>query len=225
MAFPENVVFDLDGTLVDSFTGIECSLGYAFRTLQLPAPIIDRSRVGISLKQLLLEIAPNESLETRRRLEQEFRSHYDQTGYSMSVSFPGVERLLRRLTMSRRRAYLCTMKPTLSAKGIVQLLGWTGFFYGILGSDSLDVGEPTKEALLRRLLEMNKLRKVDSAYVGDYPTDVLAARANGICSIAVTYGYGSYHELCAVSPDFICKNVEDLSLLLQNNRRIAQKCE
>ena len=214
-------MFDLDGTLIDSFAGVEASLVHAFQELGLPAPTMERSMVGISLKDLLRQTAGDAGTGTHVRLEKQFRVHYDSKGYALSVPFPGVESLLRQLTGGGAGVYVCTMKPTYAATRIVALLGWSDLFGDTLGGDSLGRGAATKSSLLRYFLQKNGLAKADTAYIGDYPTDVLAARENGIHSIAVEYGYGSYRELSAAGPDFMCRNVEELSELLLTNERTA----
>src|SRR6202034_670077 len=68
----------------------------------------------------------------------------------------------------------------------------------------------SKTALLRRLLEEQSLDPSTTYMVGDRKFDIEAARANGVTSIAVTYGYGTAEELASARPDYTCHAVEDV---------------
>jgi phosphoglycolate phosphatase len=123
--------------------------------------------------------------------------------------YPAIPQLLADLNAAGRRLFIATSKPTVYALPILKHFGLDGQFAAIYGSE-LDGRRADKRALLAHILEIERLQASEIVMVGDRKHDIIGARANGIRSIGVTYGYGSEAELKEAGADLLCASVDAL---------------
>jgi phosphoglycolate phosphatase len=134
---------------------------------------------------------------------------YDATGWAENSVYPGVPAVLQSLQASGWQLFVCTSKREDFAARILEKFNLSRYFLAVY-ADTAGSLHHTKTALLRRLLEEQSLDVATTFMVGDRNFDMEAARANGVTSIAVTYGYGTSEELASARPDHTCYAVEDL---------------
>jgi phosphoglycolate phosphatase len=117
--------------------------------------------------------------------------------------------MLESLEASGWRLFLCTSKRDDFTLRILDKFALRRYFSAVY-ADTAGSLHHSKTALLRRLLEEQSLDPATTYMVGDRNFDIEAARANGVTSVAVTYGYGTSEELESARPDHTCHAVEDL---------------
>lgn len=105
--------------------------------------------------------------------------------------------------------FVATSKPEPFAIRIVERFGMLGFFDAIHGS-ALTGERADKSELLAHVIATENVDPRDAVMIGDRSHDVVAARANGMCSVGVTWGYGSKAELNDAGADVVCSSVDDL---------------
>lgn len=190
------IVFDLDGTLVDSLPDILTSFLHAFDEVGLPAPSESAvaSTLGQPLEAMYGAFAPAERVDA---LCQSYRAHYDAHMTDRSRPFPGVPELLAELG---RRGYLravASTKRTATAFRLAEATGLTGLLDHVEGSDAGPY-KPAPDVVLRALEAVGG-RGV--WMVGDTAGDVLAGRAAGLRTYAVTWGTHGAETLASARPD------------------------
>lgn len=204
-----NLLFDLDGTLTDPRLGIVRSIVYALNELGHPAPPeedLDRW-IGPPLIDSFQELL-GDRVEAARAVDS-FRSRYGDSGLYENSVYPGIEDALRELSSAGARLFVATSKPEPFAIRIVEKFGLARYFDAVHGS-VLTGERADKSDLLAHILMFENLQARASVMIGDRSHDIVAARANGLRSIGVTWGYGSEAELVAAGADSICSSVEGL---------------
>ena len=190
------VLFDLDGTIVDSATDIMASLAHAFTEMGLPVPADDvlRSYVGPPLLDSLRMTAGFTDAEAWEALNV-YRDHYGEHLLASPV-FPGVAGVLERLHAAGVPIALATSKPESMARAVLDHNNLTKYFTVIAGA-SEDEERSTKADVVAHALRGLREAGVDtdsSVMVGDRGYDTLGALANGVPTILVEWGYGSPAE-------------------------------
>ncbi len=210
MMMRRSAIFDLDGTLTDSKPGI---LGCLTKALEAHGVAWTGSLdwfIGPPAEQSWRRLMPDGDDDARRAaLRHDYRLCYDATGWAENSVYPGVHVVLQSLQASGWQLFVCTSKREDFALRILEKFALSRYFLALY-ADTAGSLDHTKTALLRRLLEEQSLDPVTTLMVGDRNFDIEAARANGVTSIAVTYGYGTSEELESAHPDHTCNAVEDL---------------
>lgn len=208
MRFPV-VLFDLDGTLVDSGPIILASYKHATRTvLELDVP--DAELMALVGGPGLLEQMRQFSEERADELVSVYRAHNEPLHAGL-LAFPGIEAALRLLKEQGRRLGVVTAKRRPTVELAFDSVRIGDLFDVVVGSDDTDRHKPEPEPILRAL-ELLGASAGDAAYVGDSPYDVAAARAAGVHAVWVSWG-GIHDEeriLQGEHPDAIVCSVEEL---------------
>lgn len=187
-----NVIFDLDGTLVDSLPGIEQSARAAIALVLPDAPMPDlRAVIGPPIATMFARLWPELAPETMERLVAEFRAHYVATGCLASTPFPGVPETLLELHSEGRTLFVLTNKPAAPTRKILGHLGLERFFNASLSPDSVTLPFGSKPEGARLLMRAFGLEPEVTALVGDGADDSASAAACGFLFIAAGYGYGN----------------------------------
>ncbi|NJK91015.1 MAG: HAD family hydrolase [Blastochloris sp.] len=196
MRFP-HLIFDLDGTLIDSLPGIQRSLSVALGKV-LPARELPDLKpwVGPPLRSMLGRIWPDLSEAKLGELLQEFRTHYDAEGFLASEPYRGAEEILSGIRESGSTLFLLTNKPALPTERILEFLDWKRHFSSVYCPDSHGKVFESKELGARLLVEAEGLAPNPDclALVGDSLDDARAAQSCGAFFIAAQYGYGKVTE-------------------------------
>jgi phosphoglycolate phosphatase len=196
-----NVIFDLDGTLIDSKPGIVAGLRHALRRMghELPAGAALDWAIGPPLVDALAAILRPLGDDRAEEAARHYRAWYGETGLFDATVYPGIPDLLDRLTQRGLTLFVGTAKRTDFARRVLDHFGLARHFRAVYGSQ--EPGRFDRKALLlHHVLQVEGLSVTETVVVGDREHDVIAARANGLRMIAVTYGYGSREELCSAGP-------------------------
>lgn len=188
------IVFDLDGTLVDSYEPIAESLNHARAQAGRPALAIEtvRASVGRGLETLIAEHVGAEHVETGVRA---FRERYAEV-YDRTRILPGVRPTLRRLAERGLSMTVASNKPARFGEAIVRRLGLAPYICDVEGPDRAGVTKPDP-LLIRRCLRSMRLAPEQAVYVGDMVLDVESAARAGLRVILVAGGSSSLAELRA----------------------------
>jgi phosphoglycolate phosphatase len=203
-------IFDLDGTISDPLVGIGRSLNYALQHYGY-APIAESEVppfIGPPIDQTFRSIVGNSSPQHIAALVSKYRERYADVGYTENVPYPGVPEALRALDAADIPLALCTSKRGDFAESILSLFGIRQCFRFISGGD---IGV-RKVNQLASLLSDGVIAK-SSTMIGDRAVDILAARENGLNSVAVLWGYGSLEELRGVAPGALLEFPHELLAL------------
>jgi phosphoglycolate phosphatase len=192
MSLFEHVIFDFDGTLVDSAPGITRSINAALESCGMAPAQSDLARlIGPPLRTILATVSAVTEPDALDRLERSFRSHYDSGGWRRTVCQPGVPKMLRHLLNSGTTLWMVTNKPSLATGKILGELQLAGLFREVACRDSRTPPFRCKAEMLIDLLQRNRLDRAQSLMVGDTAEDWQAAETAGITCVVVPHGYGS----------------------------------
>lgn len=192
MARYQHIIFDLDGTLIDSAPAILASFREAFAQAGLaPVRAIDDSIIGPPLTETLQLLAGSHDPALIARLSEAFKASYDSEGYKATAAFDGVGALLASLAGAGRTLSIATNKRIHPTRLILDHLGWRRHFTHIYALDRFPVRLPDKAAMIGRLLADQGIPHAEAIYIGDRSEDGESADANGLPFVAVTWGYGS----------------------------------
>ncbi|MCL2018950.1 MAG: HAD family hydrolase [Oscillospiraceae bacterium] len=207
------VIFDFDGTLIDSSEDVRCSLEYAAEQSGVPAKSKSRIRqidLALPPRDIWREIGGEESRFEQFR--QELKNHYlVLNDFKNTAPYPGIITLLNTLLKKGCDMYIVTNKSFTATDMLVHKLKMQHFFSMWYSPDGPSNQNADKTAVLSRLKE--KLGNKNAVYIGDSHTDIEAAAANGIPSIGVLYGDGDPRRGNA-SPNELASDVESLFPLL-----------
>lgn len=218
MSIYKNIVFDLDGTLIDSFGDIKEILGKAYLAVDASSDVhIDRNHIGPPVKDMIKTITPNLSMEDADKVLKKFRTLYDSSDYPGTKMYEGARELLKDLKEAGLRLFLITNKPGPAVKkmlGIFRL----NCFDDVITPDSLVGGKDVdKSKMIAGLVDKRNLNKRQSIVVGDAALDIKAAKDNDIVSVGVLYGYSGEKDIMKAGPDFIAEDIKSLRRILLPN--------
>ncbi len=187
------LIFDLDGTLVDSYAAIGDSLNHARAHYQLP-PLSDdevRRGVGRGLESLIAELVGEERVAQGVRL---FRERYAEVFEAATFARPGVRSVLSRLSAMGYPMTVASNKPARFSEPILERLGLLRFIARVEGPDRAGCTKP-HPAMLRACLAAMGLPAAHALYVGDMVLDVESGHAAGVPVVLVRGGSSAAREL------------------------------
>jgi phosphoglycolate phosphatase len=211
----ENILFDLDGTLIDPKTGITRSVQHALNRLGISGKTAYslESFIGPPLKESFRNMYGLSPAKCSLAVSW-YREYFSERGMYECTVYPGIPEMLQDLLGEGRRLIIATTKPTVFAEKILTYFRLSGFFSGLIGSN-LDGSRADKgEIIAHALSELCIRNKTRTVMIGDRMYDIEGARTNDIQAIAVGYGYGNTEELHAARPDFTVETVNELHQLL-----------
>ncbi len=203
------VVFDLDGTLVDSYSALTEAVNHARRTHdldELPASRI-RELVGDGIECLLQRAF--ERTDVPSSVREAFESRYDEVCCNESKILAEVESTLAEFARLGIAMGVCTNKPTVFSKKILDYLGLSRYFRAILGPDAAGARKPEARHLLMTLAPLG-VAPEDTLFVGDMTIDVEAARNARIDVAVLPTGSSSREQLLAAVPDHLLDRFSEL---------------
>lgn len=189
---PELLLFDLDGTLVDSvgdltaaINGLLTELGRAPLAIDEVRPMIGDG-VGI-LVQRALAARPGGAIDPDMAVAR-YVAHYEASPSRHTVIYPGVVETLATLAERGYPLIVCTNKPERVSGTLLKALGIGGLFVRVFGGDSLPWRKPDPR-VLSAILDEFKVAATNALFVGDSEVDAGCAKGAGVPFALVTYGY------------------------------------
>ena len=222
------MIFDLDGTLVDSAPDLALALNHTLSTLDYEtysAEII-RSWVGNGAQTLVRRglsgsILPDDNIEPElfAKALDIFLDFYSQNLCVETITYPNVLATLKRLKKEGYRLALVTNKPYAFIEPLLEGLELTGLFELCLGGDSLPKRKPDPMPLLH-VCEALGVKAFECVMVGDSKNDILAAKAAKMHSIGVSYGYNYGEKINIYKPENVVDGFSAIFELLSKKEEL-----
>ena len=185
-----SVIFDLDGTLIDSQQSILETLKVTLDECGLKSSVpLTKVLIGPPLNKLLQVVCRGREGDEISTLTENFIAAYDNHGYKHCAPYEGISDLLRTLHSDGYRLYLATNKRYVPTKKILKHLNWCHFFSDIYTIDGKQKLYENKSQMLQALTKNLNLESQQIVYVGDRIEDYEAASSNLIPCILVNWGY------------------------------------
>jgi phosphoglycolate phosphatase len=205
------LIFDLDGTLIDSAPSILASYAHVFASNRIATQQpLTSAMIGPPLMQTLAKLSGVEDAEVLSDLAQQFKSHYDSEGYKQTLIYNGVPQFLASLQAAGFKLYIATNKRYVPTLKIVQHLGWEQYFSGIFALDYYLPALTNKGQMLGQILSDLSITPKDALYIGDRYEDGTAAEQNGLPFVLVSWGYFDEIATQAKSEWKTCATIEAL---------------
>lgn len=210
----QHLIFDLDGTLIDSAPSIlHCfELAFTSTNTALVTPLT-QDVIGPPLMETLKRLSGSEDVTLLDSLAVAFKQHYDTTGYQQSVVFEGVTTMLQQLQTQGYQLYIATNKRFYPTEKIMVHLGWNTFFNGVYALDYFQPALKSKAEMIGQVVKAHDLSIKDCLYIGDRLEDGQSADANQMDFTLVSWGYAG--EVAQCKPHWQrCAQVEALPALV-----------
>ena len=214
----ELILFDLDGTLIDSAPDLALSINYMLRTVnhnEFSEEIID-SWVGNGAQTLVKRalsgskiVDENINNDLFDRSLSVFLEYYKNNLCEQTTPYPNVKITLQTLKDDGYKLAIITNKPFDFIEPILKQLGLDSLFELYIGGDSLDEKKPSPLPLQYVCKKFN-IKPRNTLMIGDSKNDILAAQAANIQSIAVSYGYNYGEDIRVYKPDLTIDNFGDI---------------
>ncbi len=214
----EYLLFDLDGTLTDPKVGITTCVQYALKSFGIEEQDLDKleSFIGPPLKDSFMQFYGLSGEQADKAVEK-YRERFQDTGLFENEVYEGIPQMLANLKRKGVHLAVASSKPTVFVERILEHFEMKDFFEVIVGSE-LDGRRVNKDEVVAEVLHQlfgTEQIACDKVYmIGDRKFDVEGARALGVESIGVSYGYGSLEELKEAGADYIVQSVSELNYVL-----------
>lgn len=211
-----NLLFDLDGTLVDSSQTIRICIDYALDQAGITSAagrkvesVIGKPLFDIFVSQY--DMSPDQAESAIGH----YRAHYHRLAQAGSRIYDGIHDALSILRNDGLRLFIATVKPTSVADKVLCDLQLRPYFDGVAGA-TMGTGRRDKTSIIAFALKKFDLDPRCSMMIGDRDQDILGARENGMSCIAVSYGFGSKEELDSALPDHVVGHSREIVSLFTN---------
>lgn len=211
------ILFDLDGTLTDPKEGITKSVQYALIHFGIEEPNLDHliPFIGPPLLQSFMEFYGFEEAVAKAAITR-YRERFSTVGIFENSVYDGIKEMLEQLQQKGKILTIATSKPGIFAEQILEHYGIRKYFKIVVGSE-LDGRRTNKAEVIEEVfsqLNISQEEKSQAIMIGDRKHDIIGAKANGIHSIGVKFGYAEENELELAGADYIVETVEELRQLL-----------
>lgn len=214
MAQIKNIIFDFDGTLVDTAPLIVATMQETIRKMNLPAKSETecRATIGLRLEEIPAALWPEmndicaEYARTYRRIFDELKRPFNVT------CFPGVLTTLGLLHDSGFGMAIASSRSRQSLEEYIELFGLDKCFAMLVGGNDVARGKPSPEPV-QTILEAQNWIADETLVVGDAAVDIQMGKAAGTQTCAVTYGNGTESELKSAGPDFITSDFHTIQAI------------
>lgn len=211
----KRILFDLDGTLTDPFLGITRSVAYSLKSFGIEVDDLETLKpfIGPPLDVSFREYYHMDEAQSWEAVEK-YREYFSKKGLFENKVYEGVEDFLQSLMNMDMKLYVCTSKPEVFAKEILDHFSLTPYFTGIYGA-TLDGSLKNKGDVIAHCIKQEQLNIQDCMMVGDRQHDIVGAHQNQIPCIGVLYGYGSLEEFQEYHCDYIAKDLIELKKIIE----------
>lgn len=215
------IIFDLDGTLINTLADLAESTNYALEACGFPTHEEEeyRSFVGNGIQTLFKRALPEEARTEEQilRIRTLFLSHYNHHYADKSVPYPGIPELLEQLEKKGHKLAVASNKYQRGTEQILSALLPGTHFAVVLGQRE---GVPVKPdpTIVNEILQRTGFPKEETLYVGDSDVDMLTARHAGVTACGVTWGFRSENELKEYTPRFVVHHPEEILRLFESKK-------
>lgn len=212
---PALLIFDLDGTLLDSVPDLANSVNFALQNNGLPICTLDeiRSFVGNGAYVLCQRACKEIGKSLIDKVHQDFLTHYHQHTCIDSVPYAGVNDGLITLKNQGFWLAICTNKPSVFLPAIIGRFGWE--FDLIIGGDSLPSKKPDPTPLLH-ICKQLAVTPNQAVMIGDSKNDIIAGQKAAMPTLALSYGYNYNEPIANQKPNKVFDKFEQLVQFLVN---------
>ncbi len=214
----EAILFDLDGTLIDSGDDLAVSINYMLKELRKQEFEHETIKTWVGNgASILVKRALSGGMEIKDINEDEYKKaykifmeHYKNNLCVNTKLYPGAKEILK--YFKDKKKAIITNKPYEFVSPILKELGIEKYFELILGGDSLSEKKPSPLPLLVACERLGT-SKENAIMVGDSKNDILAAKAAGIKSVAITHGYSQGVDIKSLGADFVINELSQLKAI------------
>jgi phosphoglycolate phosphatase len=210
-----NVIFDLDGTLIDSRPGVLAGIRHALARLghDLPSHVPLDWAIGPPPEHVMARLLKPLGDDRIAEAVSHYHDHYGNVGLFFARPYDGISKLLLSMRRAGQSLFVGTFKHAPLATAVLEHFCLAEHFAGIYAAET-DGRFSSNTDLIRHILHERGLDPTTTVVVGDREHDVISAHANGVGVISVTYGYGSVAELRAAGADVLCNTPSRLRELV-----------
>jgi len=216
-----HLLFDVDGTLTDSREGIVRCIHYAILELGADAPPVESltQYVGPPLPASFATLLGTSDPKRVDLALAAYRRRFERLGMFENALYPGIAEALEQFAAAGFGLHVVTAKPRVYARQILDHFNLSSRLRVVHGPE-LDQRDYSKASLVREACVEAHIGSHDGTVIGDRAEDMLAAKRNGLCSVAALWGYGGREELEAARPDCLASSIADLARFL--NVKVAR---
>lgn len=211
------VLFDLDGTLIDSLELLVSAMQHAFDSWNGPRPTVEEwvATIGRPLLWQFGQYAT--SADEVEHLVGTYRAFQNEHHDRLTRAFDGIPLLVERLSTEGHLLGVVTSKGDHLANRSIAHVGLARYFRVVVGADRTTKHKPDPDPIWYALRELN-VEPTQAVYVGDSPFDMMSANAAGVTSIGVTWGAAAPEPLRRGEPQHLVNTVGELDTLLAKLR-------
>jgi phosphoglycolate phosphatase len=192
----DNIIFDLDGTLVNSVEGIQFALEEAISRV-MPGHNKQLNniskKIGAPIYEIIKDSFPKLSNKLIIEIEQQFRLIYDSEGWKKTILFESTMETLEGLSQNNVRMFVATNKPSKPTTQILTLTGIRPYFIDFVSAPNNK--SQNKSSLINILIQKHNLIRSNTLMVGDAINDAIAAKSCNLDFAFASYGFGEISEL------------------------------
>ncbi|MEK9629335.1 MAG: HAD-IA family hydrolase [Nitrospinota bacterium] len=194
------IVYDFDGTLVDTLFDIADSVNLVLKDLnlpQLPRETI-RKYVGKGVENLMKQTLAGSTFTDIPQAVSLFKKHYSQNLVHHTDFYPHGREILKHF--NNKKQAICSNKPEGFVKQILESLNGLNYFDAIIGGDTVSTKKPDPEGLNSIMQQLN-VSAEETVLIGDSPVDIETGKRAGVYTCVVNFGLGFPDEIAAAGPD------------------------
>lgn len=204
------IIFDLDGTLIDSVQDVYESINYALRKIGYDELSKEKvlELIGPDLQSSLNSMYKDNGFNFNTFINY-YRESYETSSTKSTKLFSNCKELLKKCEEFNITLAILTNKPEKQAVDILKELNIYHYFKMVVGPDTYNIAKPQPEGLLNTLKLLN-IKKEDAIMIGDTEIDILTCQNASLESIGILHGYRTRKELEKYQPTHIVKDFEEL---------------
>ena len=191
----KNIIFDLDGTLIDSASSILAAFSYVFNLNHIqPIEPLSSSLIGPPLVTTLKLLSGISDKKKLQQMTADFKTYYDLEGCILCKPYEEVSEGLKVLAKNGFGLHIATNKRYTPTRKILKHLGWNALFTSVYTLDQNGACFKSKSEMIKRQMNDLCFSADQVIYVGDKEEDMEAARNNKLKFVCVSWGYGEFPE-------------------------------
>jgi phosphoglycolate phosphatase len=218
-----NLLFDLDGTLTNPFTGITKCIEYALDMLGRESPPRESLHwcIGPPLKASFAKLLATDDDVIIAKAVGLYRERFSTVGLFENEVYDGIPEALEALYKNGHTLYVATSKPGVYAERIIAHFGLQCYFKRVFGSE-LDGTRSDKTSLISHILTKELIAPPETLMIGDRMHDIVGATENGIYGFGVLWGYGTKDELENSGAHAFFKTPRELTTAFNGKSNLTQ---